>query len=159
VLLSITKVQNETRTERPTEAGMQNKNSPRNEAQGFIRPRSFSREENITSASDLNKLMNSQYGARNLMPTPPLNQNHMRQEMTGPVNFPEIRSAIAASEDRRVQRAQPRTPTSNMPYTNQHTLQPILCQSVQCVVKLQISCALDARRFITVQCSVRVITG
>merc|ERR1719481_620484 len=53
------------------------------------------------------------------MPTPPINQNHVRQEMTGPVNFPEIQSAIAASEDRRVQRAQPRTPTSNMPYTNQ----------------------------------------
>jgi len=117
--VSITKVQNETRTERSTEASVQNKNIPRNEAQGFIRPRSFSREENITSASDLNKLMNSQYGARNLMPTPPINQNHVRQEMTGPVNFPEIRSAIAASEDRRVQRAQPRTPTSNIPYTNQ----------------------------------------
>jgi len=76
-------------------------------AEGFIRPRAFSREENISPPSELSKLMtnmNSQYSARNI-------NTLTRQDIAAKRNFPEIRNAIAASSERRLSQPNVRTPT------------------------------------------------
>ena len=75
--------------------------------EGFIRPRAFSKEGNITPTSELSKFMtmNSQNAVGNtnlgghqqyVQPT------KARQDIKVSRHFPEIRSAIAASSDRMV---------------------------------------------------------
>ena len=134
--------------------------------EGFIRPRAFSREENMTSPTELSKLMNnmnSQYAVRNNIPniinqprSLPTNQN--RQEI--PVNnrnFPEIRNAIAASTDRRIPQPQVRTPTPTSPQSSQpREPASILSKCAVCSKVANFLCSgCQKVYYCTVQCQVR----
>ena len=121
--------------------------------EGFIRPRAFSREENISPPSELSKLMtnmNSQYSARNI-------NTLTRQDIATNRNFPEIRNAIAASSERRLSQPNVRTPTPTGPsQTAPREPVSLLSKCAVCTRVANFLCSgCQAVYYCTVQCQVR----
>jgi len=125
--------------------------------EGFIRPRAFSREENITPPSELSKLMtnmNSHYALRNNI-TGQTQYIQPRQDITAKKNFPEIRNAIAASTERRLSQPTVGTPTPTAPSQTAQLREPasVLSKCAVCTRVANFLCSgCQSVYYCTVQC-------
>ena len=136
---------------------------------GFIRPRAFSKEENITLPSELSKnmnnmnnmnSMNSHYGVSNTFPNlvgQPryVQQTQTRQEVPVHRHFPEIHRAIATSSSRQL----PQTTVRTTAPTPSKSRQPasILSKCVVCTKMANFLCSgCQKVYYCTVQCQVRM---